>query len=291
MKVLLTGASGFIGRHVGAALVRAGHQVVPVSRRGGVDMAQRVCAAAWRPLLEGVDAVINAAGIVAESRAQTFLAVHRQGPEALFRACAMAGVRRVIQVSALGADGQAFSAFHLSKRGADEVLRGLPLDWLVLRPSLVHGPGGCSARLFWRMAAWPVVPVLGPGQQWIQPLHIDDLVDALMQGLGLPATRLTLDLVGPERLGFAEWLQRLRDAQGLGPIRLVQVPEPAALALARLAGVWSPLLRPDNLRMLQAGRTGDPRALEHLLGRRARALRGDLLDPGQPARGSRACPI
>ncbi len=267
MRVLLTGASGFIGGHLAAALASTGHHVVPLSRRHGVDIARLSTPAAWRPLLQGIDAAVNAAGIIGETRSQRFETLHTRAPVALFQACAEAGVHRVVQISALGADERAFSAYHRSKRAADEALRGLPLQWFVLRPSLVQGPGGTSARLFALLARLPLVPVIGDGQQRIQPVHVDDVVETVLRCLTSEPARLTLDVVGPEVFTFAGWLQRLRAAQGLAPARLLHVPYGAALALAGLGGALSPMLRAENLRMLQAGNCADAWPLAQFIGR------------------------
>lgn len=266
-RVLLVGASGFLGRHIAAALALTGHTVVPVSRRHGLDMARLDRPEAWRPLLIDIDAVINAAGILVEQRGQTFETVHVRAPHALFEACVREGVKRVIQISALGADDSAFSAYHLSKRAADDALRRTPLDWFVLRPSLVHGADGDSARLLMRCARLPWIPVLGTGRQRIQPVLVDDLCATVLACLRAPQARRTLDVVGPEPLTFAEWLQRLRAAQGRSPARLLHIPLAWAHVAAAMAGGLTPLLRRDNLRMLEAGNVADAEPLTKFLGR------------------------
>src|SRR5690606_24044460 len=144
--------------------------------------------------------------IIGEHSSQRFTVLQTQAPSALFRACAQAGVRRVLQISALGADETAFSAYHLSKRSADNCLRSLDLDWFVLRPSLIYGPGGKSADLFMRMATLPWIPVIGNGQQTLQPVHISDVVLTVMKSLTSPVAKQTLDIVGPDTVTFAEWL-------------------------------------------------------------------------------------
>lgn len=265
--ILLTGASGFLGRNLAAVLGAAGYAVRPVSRRHGVDFAAMQRAADWLPLLEGVDAVVNCVGIIAESGAQRFATLHEQAPAALFHACEQAGVRRVVQISALGADAQAFSAYHLSKRAADDCLRGLDLDWFVLRPALVYGRGGASAGFFMRLAALPLIPVIGDGRQMLQPVHIHDVAQCVLRCLDAPRGRITLDVAGPERIPYADWLQRMRLAQGLPPGRLLHCPLWLALALAGAGRYLSPLLRADNLRMLQAGQAADTGPLAAFLGR------------------------
>lgn len=267
MNILLTGASGFIGRNIAAALVAAGHHVRPVSRSHGIDFCRMQNPADWLPHLDGIAGVINCVGIIGESGYQRFDSLHALAPAALFRACNQAGVRRVMQISALGADETAFSAYHLSKRAADDVLRSLDLDWFVLRPSLIYGRGGKSADLFMRLAALPLIPVIGDGQQKLQPVHISDVVATIMQCLASTKTRQTLDIVGTETITFAEWLQWMRRAQGLPRARLFHTPFLLAMAIARLGRHFSPMLQPENLHMLQTGYSADVQPLVQFLGR------------------------
>ncbi|RYE00682.1 MAG: NAD-dependent epimerase/dehydratase family protein [Sphingobacteriales bacterium] len=267
MKILLTGASGFIGRNLLQALRVQGHEVVTVSRSQGVNFQQMQQVSDWLAFLQGVDAVINAVGIIAEVRGQRFDVIHSLAPKALFQTCAKVGVRRVIQISALGADERAATPYHLTKRAADDELRRLNLDWFVLRPSLVYGAGGASSGLFMQLAALPVIPLVGAGQQQVQPVHISDLVASVLRCLQVQSAHLTLDIVGPQVFGFAQWLQQMRSAQGLGTARFVSIPLALVMAACRLGRYLSPLMQPDNLRMLQAGSTADVRPLAQFLGR------------------------
>src|SRR5688572_24357551 len=115
MRILLTGATGFIARAVAQALHKRGHTVLRVQRRAGgpgkevvqADYAQVPSRDWWLPRLAGVDAVVNTVGILREQPGQTFAALHTDAPAELFRACAAAGVHTVVQVSALGADAGA----------------------------------------------------------------------------------------------------------------------------------------------------------------------------------------
>lgn len=277
MNVLLAGSSGFLGRNIAATLIVAGHQVTPLSRSLGVDFARMQAPRDWMPYLSGMDAVINSVGIIGETGAQRFEPLHTLAPIALFRACQQTGVRRVIQISALGADESAFSSYHLSKRAADDALRSLDLDWFVLRPSLVYGRGGKSASLFMRLAKMPLIPVVGDGQQKLQPVHISDVVSTVMQSLVSTKTRQTLDIVGSETITFEEWLQWMRSAQGLPRARVIHVPFNFAMVLACLAGRFNPMLQPENLRMLKTGYWAEVKPLEQFLGRMPLTVKPDLL--------------
>ena len=263
------------------ALVAVGRPVRPVSRRDGLDLSRLCRPADWLPLLEGVDAVVNAAGIIAPARGQSFEQVHERAPQALFEACAQQRVRRVVQISALGADGRAVSAFHRSKRAADDALRRSPLDAAVLRPSLVHGPGGASAAWLSRLARWPRLVAIGDGGQPLQPVHVDDLVACVMRGIDADTVPRTLDVVGPQVFTWLQWLAALRAAQGLPPAPALHLPPGLVQRLAVLAQAFSPLLRPDNLGMLEAGNVGDVLTLSSFLGRPPRPVLPATSLPGR----------
>jgi len=276
MNILLTGATGFIGRNIASALVAAGHQFTPISRQHGIDFSTMTSTAHWLPHLKGIDAVINCVGIIGETANQRFEALHTLAPSALFRACHETGVRRVLQISALGADETAFSAYHLSKRAADDVLRSLDLDWFVLRPSLIYGKGSKSAELFLRLARLPLLMVVGDGSQKLQPVHINDVVATVMQCLTSRETNRTLDILGTETFTFTEWLQWMRRAQGLNPAPVFRTPIWLTMLLVRLASPLSPMLRPENLRMLQTGYWADVQPLVNFLGRKPLAVESRL---------------
>lgn len=267
MNVLLTGASGFVGRNLGMALTTAGHIVRPVSRRHGADLTKMLSPTDWLAQLDGIDAVINAVGIIGQTRSQRFDVLHTLAPTALFRACEQVGVRRVVQISAIGADDTAFSTYHLSKRDADEALLRLDVDGFVMRPSLIYGLDGTSAALFLRLSALPLIPVLETGQQRLQPVHISDVVATVLRALDGPLPERTMDVVGPQTFTFADWMQTLRSAQGLPAGRLLHVPYRLALAMCRLGQLLTPLAVPDNVRMLRNGYLADSRVIELFLGR------------------------
>ena len=280
MNVLLTGATGFIGSHLARALRAAEYVVIEARRDIGAgtaavraDFTRDVSAREWLPKLAGVDAVINAVGILREHGDQTFERIHKRAPQALFTACVAAGVRRVVQISALGAD-QGVTRYFVSKRAADDYLATLPLDWTIVRPAMVFGPGGSSARLFKRLAHLPVVPLPGRGEQRVQPIHIDDLTEAVVRILRDPTTNRTrIELVGPQSLSLRELLASLRAAMHLRPARFIQIPMPLVRVGARVAGVsaMSPL-DSETLSMLEAGSRGDPQATRSLLGREPRPV-------------------
>ena len=265
MRVLLTGQSGFIGSQLRASLLSRGHEV-PAAR---VDLRTAVTPEAWLLHLTGVDVVINAAGIFRERRAGDFSLINEAAPCALFRAAAAAGVRVIIQFSALGADEEAASRFHLSKRAADECLRSVPAASFILQPSLVFGPGGASARLMDMLASLPLIPMPGTGEQRIQPIHVDDLVGAVVRLAESvpPRGATTVPMVGPRAMSLRQYLGTLRQGLGLPPARFVAMPMPAMRLMARLAA-WMPStpVDPQALEMLERGNTAEVRVTQEVLG-------------------------
>ena len=295
MRILLTGASGFIGRHLARALLADGHEVVAAVRTPlpgadarlsfiHADFATDTDAAAWTPRLAGIDAVINTVGLFREHGTQTFEALHVRAPVALFAACAgLPAPPMVIQLSALGADDGADTAYHRSKKAADDALAALPLSGAIVQPSLVYGADGASTRVFKTLASMPVAVRLGDAPQRVQPIHVDDLTGAILAllrrapGAGMPR----IPLVGPDALPFIDYLAALRAAMGLGQLRVLRLPGWVARALARLGGpLPGGLLDADALRMLDRGNTGDPAPTRDLLGQPARPIAAFVTDPG-----------
>lgn len=283
MRVLLTGAGGFIGTALADALEARGHAVTRVVRDGSAarpderrvvaDFATAHAANDWADHLRDIDAVVNTVGIFREQGRNSFDAVHVRAPVALFQACVTAGVGRVVQVSALGADDAATTAFHRSKREADLTLVALPLRATVLRPSLVFAPEGTSARLFLRLAALPLMPLPGGGGQCVQPVHRDDVVEAIVRLLAMDDPPRFLDAVGPRPLTLREYLVALRHGLGLGGGVCVPVPRPAmrfAAVLDRLSG--GGLVDPDALAMLERGNCAEAAPFARVLGREPRPV-------------------
>ena len=291
MRVLLTGATGFIGRAVAQALRQRGHRVVAAVRHpvaGDADGLQVDFATVpdrewWAERLAGVDAVVNAVGILREQPGQSFRALHTEAPSELFRACAAAGVATVVQVSALGADANARSAYHCSKRAADDALRALPLRGAIVQPSLVYGPGGTSAALFNKLAMAPVLPFPQGGRMRVQPVHLDDLVAGIVRLVEVPPAAVeTLVFAGPQAEPMRDYLADLREALG-EPGRQWVVPLPAVLfraGAAAAAHLPGSLLDAETADMLLAGNATDANALPALLQHQPRSPR-EFVAPSQ----------
>ncbi|HEU5439431.1 MAG TPA: NAD-dependent epimerase/dehydratase family protein [Ktedonobacterales bacterium] len=275
MRIFLAGATGFIGSHTLRALTARGHQVTCLVRRSGRSSAEwehvtrRLAAipgtqvavgdwtnaATWCDAVAGHDAVVNAVGIIRETRRARFDVVQTSAPIALFEAAAKAAACKIVQLSALGADTGARSAFHRSKRAADEHLARLGVPYVVLRPSFVYGPGDHSMAFFARLARWPLAPVPGDGRTLLQPVYVADLVSAIVQAVERDdLAAQVVDVGGAQVLTFAALLDCLARAEGkTRGARKLHIAWPlVALAAAGtdLLGGHGPITR-DELGMLR----------------------------------------
>lgn len=201
MRILVLGATGLIGRHLLAALHKAGHHAIGASRSapgasaadhtGGVpawrelDFGALTSAEGWLPHLAGVDAVVNCVGILRERRPGDYECLHHLAPAALFDACGRSGIRHVIHLSALGSAVDAPTAYWRSKAAGDNALArhaalNAALNATVVRPSLVYGADGASSKLFLALATLPAAALPAAHSSRVQPIHISDLCDALI---------------------------------------------------------------------------------------------------------------
>lgn len=298
MRILLTGANGFIGGQLLAGLMARGHEVVAAvrnptalrSRFPGVsalatDFNQDTATSDWLPRLAGIDAVINCAGVLHGGRGQDIEAIHARAPIALFDACVVAGVRRVIQISAISADAEAGTVYSLTKKQADDHLRALPLDWIVLRPSLVYGEGSYGGTSALRgLAGLPAVsPLVGDGSAAFRPIHIDDLVETVARVVESDRfARQTLEPVGPEVVTLRGLVEKYRAWLGLAPAPTLAIPMPMMRVAARIADLaGGGPLGTASLRQLEFGNAGNepattfadkigfaPRRMDDMLARR-----------------------
>lgn len=288
MRILITGASGFIGSHIAIKLFMAGHEVVGCVRN--INRAKKMLpdsirfiecnfsrdrnASDWMPRLKGIDAVINAVGIISESKDNTFQALHADTPKALFEACRASGIKKIIQISAIGADENARSRYHLTKKQADDYLVKLDLDWIIVQPSVVYGHGGKSAALFTAISALPIIPLIGDGSQKLQPVHIDDLAKTILNLIEKPVKRIRLEVVGPEPVTFKEMLAAYREWLGFKKTFYLKIP----LSFMKLTAwfgnfIKGSLMNSDALDMLMRNNVGNPAPLIQITGVKPKSMR------------------
>ncbi|MDR6859066.1 NAD-dependent epimerase/dehydratase family protein [Variovorax guangxiensis] len=293
LNVLVCGANGFIGSRIAAALLQAGHRVSCGSATRlrtdlphvPIDFSRDTDPATWLPRLQGLDTVVNAVGVLRNSTRRPMRAVHTAVPAALFEACAQAGVRRIVQISALGigrSDDDNATQYAHTKRAAEAALEALPASgpsWIALRPSVVLGPGGDAAQLFRTLAALPLLSMPGPAlDAKLQPIYVEDLARAVAV-LADPASpyRGVVEFGGAREMTLAELIATLRSARRAGTARaarLVRLPAWMGVLSAR-AGDFLPGLPwcTDTRVMLELDNVASNAPLAEWLGRAPRDLR------------------
>ncbi|HYU14750.1 MAG TPA: complex I NDUFA9 subunit family protein [Candidatus Acidoferrum sp.] len=274
-RVLVTGATGFVGHALLQRLCAAGHVVRCLVRRGSEGALRGQGAIAriegdvvTRQGLEegmaGCDAVIHLVGIIREHRASgvTFERVHTQGTLNVLEAAAASGIRRYLHMSALGTRPEAAARYHRTKWAAEEAVRASGLEWTIFRPSIVYGRGdGFVTMLASMVRRLPAVPVIGSGRQRLQPVPVEQVAAGFTGALELPATiKRIYEVGGPEAVTMVELLDLIGGALGRRHVPKVHAPlgamRPLARLLHRLPGFP---VTPDQLPMLGEDSVCDPR--------------------------------
>jgi uncharacterized protein YbjT (DUF2867 family) len=292
VKILVCGANGFIGNAIATRLERDGHEIMRGVRQPAhpgevaIDHTTDLTANQWLERLDDVDVVINAVGILIERGAQTFERVHTQAPIALFTACRMRGVKQVIQISALGA-GSRETPYFASKCAADDFLLAQPVLAHVIRPALVYGTDGTSARLFRTLASMPMHMLPAGGRQPLRPVHIDDLTELVARLLDPVAQReipSCIEAVGQRVVSWRGMLHVYRTSMGLPDAYAISIPAWVMRTAAALGGRFagSPLTS-DTWWMLQRGNTADVQPFAQALGRPPRGIETFIGPDSAPA--------
>lgn len=259
--VALTGASGFIGRRLVPLLAAAGWQVRLLLRRDPVlpewrDVEPQLVAgdlrdpAALAQLVDGVDAVVNVAGIIKATRASHYFAVNHRGAAALAEATQRLSPRaHLLHVSTVAAREPGMSDYAASKRaGEDAVLASAGTQATVVRPPAVYGPGDRETLVFFQLAARHLVPLAGPPAAVAAMIHADDLARLLVAQLAETPRGAVLTAADARPGGYSwrEVFETAARAVGNGDARFFHAPA-ALLRIAALAGDVGKLLGSANM--------------------------------------------
>jgi UDP-glucose 4-epimerase len=274
MRVLVTGANGFVGRSLVPALTSLGHQIRAAARHGSEIPAQAGAEAHyhndfadgvdWTPLLAGCDAVVHLAGIAhigAGVNAESYDRVNHHGTVALAQAAQGAGISRFVFMSSIRAQSGPTSSiiqtedtipnpvepYGKSKLAAEQALRAMSLPHVTLRPTLVYGPGvkGNFSELL-RYARLPVPLPFGALKQQRSLLNIDALISAVTFALqSSAAINQTFVVADPAPVSVAQMIAALRRGLGRSP-GLLPVPPTLLRAALTVIGKGDALDRIDG---------------------------------------------
>jgi len=281
-NILILGGTGFVGQCLVDSLVAQGRRVCVPTRRGAhgrellvlptVEVVQADIhdGTVLRSLLAGRDAVINLVGILHDADAVAarpvvpdpkeagrygagFAAAHVHLPRTLVDACRQTGVKRLLHVSALGADPAGPSQYLRSKGDGEQIVRAAAgIATTVFRPSVVFGDGDHFLNLFATLAAWLPVMLIGRPQARMQPVWVRDLATAIATALDTPSTfGNCYEICGPTVYTLRELVQFAARAAG-HPRPVIGLPDPLAYVLASGFELMPgpTLLSRDNLRSL-----------------------------------------
>ncbi|WP_052889717.1 NAD(P)H-binding protein [Thermogemmatispora carboxidivorans] len=255
--ILITGATGFIGRHLVRRLVERGErprclvrnrrraaQLLPVEHIELVEGATTY-PISLEPALRGVDTVIHAAFMTADrkqSAGNTYEGTNVAGTTNLVNAALAAGVQRMIELSGLGTRPDRPGSYMQGRYLAEEVLKKSALEWSIVQPSVLFGKG---APFFKGLAdlirGAPVVPLIGGGSLRFQPIYVEDVVSVILHLLDDPAgsRKRTFVIGGPEYYTFAQIINLLMETL---QVRRPALPLP--LFMARLGATAMELVLP-----------------------------------------------
>jgi len=276
--ITVFGGSGFIGRHLIRRLAKRGARVRAAVRQPNLagylkpmgDVGQIAPVQAnlryensVAQAMRGAAQVVNLAGILNEAGPQKFDAVHALGAATIARAAWAAGVRKLVHISAIGADENSPSHYARSKAAGEAAVREHFPGATILRPSIVFGPEDQFFNRFAAMARLlPALPLIGGGRTLFQPVYVGDVADAIVAALNDPSTDgKTYELGGPRVYSFEQLLQLVLAQTGR---RRWLAPLPfwlARLQAHALQLLPKPLLTVDQVRLLQCDNVVSPGAL------------------------------
>jgi uncharacterized protein YbjT (DUF2867 family) len=289
MKVFLTGATGFVGRNMLKRLLAEGHSMrvlVRDPRKANISAQEKVELVAGDVAegtgldqgMQGCDAVIHLVGIIVEKGKNTFERVHHIGTRNVVEAAKRTGIKRFIQMSALGARADGPAAYQITKWKGEEEVRRSGIPYCILRPSLIFGEGdGFVTQMMETMRSAPLFrPVPGDGNPKFRPIFIDDVTACFANALKAEAaTGHTIEIGGADELTLNAVLAEIAQCAS---VRKPAIHIPMPLMLAGAAVIESFLKNPpvtvDQLRMLREGSTCDIRPMEGLLGVKPRGFKG-----------------
>lgn len=258
--VTVFGGSGFVGEQVVRALAKKGWRVRVACRRpqraydvvpfGDVGQIQLMRAdvtdkAGVERAVAGASAVINLVGILYATPGRGFEAVHVDGARNVAEAAAAAGVKRLVQMSAIGADLDGPSVYARTKAEGEAAAREAFLGATVIRPSIVFGPEDSFFNRFAQLAGiTPVLPLFGGGEQKFQPVYVGDLAQAFARVLADgSAAGKTFELGGPSVYSFKELMEIVTRETHRSRI-LLPLPHLAATVLGMAGNLQALLMAP-----------------------------------------------
>ena len=276
MKIIIAGGTGFLGSALTRTLIEHKHDVALLVRSGSrrktnqsenifripIDFTQMPESLPIKP-----DALINCVGIIREfpSKGITFEKIHHDIAKFLVELAEKNDVGRFIQISALGTGPAGKTGYFKTKYKAEEILKNSGLNFTIFRPSVIYGPGDEFINMIAGIVKkFPIMPVIGNGRYRLQPVHIDDLCEAIALSLADDFTHnKTFEIGGPEVLTFNEIVDLTGRTLGKKAIKFHQ----PVLIMRLFAALfdrfpWFPVTRDQISMLFDENRTEDSRLFD-----------------------------
>lgn len=272
MNVAIAGGTGFIGKVIIKMLTEHNHHVVVLTRPGSALKVARFSGTETRYIyydtpsqveksLENCQAIINLAGIIRETKNTPFEYVHNLIPSRLATAAQKVGIKRFIQMSALGVDSGLDTDYLLTKKqGEDAVKKTAGLQWTIFRPSIVFGPNDMFVNMLARMIKLlPLVPVIGDGTYRLQPVSVTNVAEGFIKSLKMPqAIGKTYDIAGPDKFSYNELLDVIGKTLGKKRVRKLHQPLSLVKIMEKIFGRFQSFpITTDKIKMLLSGNVTD----------------------------------
>ncbi|MEH0194886.1 complex I NDUFA9 subunit family protein [Caulobacter sp. CCNWLY153] len=273
--VTVFGGSGFVGSQVVRALAKSGYRVRVAVRQPNLAYRMRMLGdvgqieviqanvrneASVARALDGAEAAVNLVGVLWESGRQQFQSLHAMGAKTVAEQAAAAGVKRLVQVSAIGANADSDAKYARTKAEGEAAVRAAFPTATIVRPSVVFGQEDKFFNKFGQLAATaPALPLVGGGATKFQPVFVGDVAAAIAKIIATPGAQgQTYELGGPAVYTFKELLELVLTETGRARV-LAPLPWPIAGLVGKLGDIQAsllplaPPLTTDQVALLKAG--------------------------------------
>ncbi len=279
--IFVTGATGFIGRHLVKQLSESGTPTRAFARDGSkvsrvelpnvkVVRGDVLREGTLEYGMDGCACVVHLIGIIRETKTFTFQQAHVESTKNALDAAKKRGIKRFVYVSALGAKQGAKSRYFRTKWAAEELVRGSGLNWTIVRPSVVYGKHGEFFDSLQKLVRAPFTPIIKPGMNngLLQPIYVDDLA-AVLAKIALDDEGKSFGKViecgGPNRMTTEAMLEVVA-LMSRHKLRKIVVPLPLAklmMGSGKLLGIKTPVTN-EQLQMLRENNVCNDKVLQNV---------------------------